>query len=98
MGDFRDSSVQVVVFQNLEVRGGHRMEEREVSKHCIGIGVMEECLESVILHGHWQSQGGCGEQLLKEAQNTYGGIWCRRGRAWQFFVGALADISVHGHV
>lgn len=59
---------------------------------------MEECLESVILQGHWQSQGGCDEQLLKEAQNTYGGSWCRRGRAWQFFVGALADISVHGHV
>lgn len=59
---------------------------------------MKERLESVILHRHWQSQGGCDEQLLKEAQNTYGGSWCRRRKAWQFFVGALADISVHGHV
>lgn len=29
MGDFRDSSAQAVVFQNLEVRRGHRIEERE---------------------------------------------------------------------
>ena len=35
MGDFRDSNAQVVVFQNLEVRAGRRMEEREVSKHCM---------------------------------------------------------------
>ena len=33
MGDFRDSSAQAVVFQNLKVRRGHRIEEREVSKH-----------------------------------------------------------------
>lgn len=64
---FRDSGAQSVVLQNLGVTLWHRMEKMDVSKHCFGtfgIGVMEDSLETMLLHGHWHSQGGCGEKLL----------------------------------
>lgn len=64
----------------------HRMEEREVSQHCLGtsgIGILEGPLETLLLHRHWHSQGRCGQQLLEGEHDGF--VW----------TGAIADMLVH---